>query len=442
MSAAESVAPPSVSLSELVRVFARIGCLSFGGPAGQIALMHRELVDERGWVDEGSYLRALNLCHLLPGPEAQQLATWIGWRMHGALGGLIGGLLFVLPGAFVMLALSILYALAAQVSLIAAIFLGVKAAVLAIVVQAVLRVAGRALKGPFQRVLALLSFIALFLLDAPFPLVIGVAALLGIVVTRTRPDWLKLHAPPKATGRAAREPSIRGTIATILGWLAIWWAPMLAIFLLLGPHHVLWDIGVFFSKLAVVTFGGAYAVLAYMGQKAVDSMGWVSAKEMADGLGLAETTPGPLIMVTQFIGFLAGWRAPAPFSPMTMGILGAALTTWVTFVPCFLWIFAFAPWMAKLERMPWLQGALAAITAGVVGVIANLSVWFGLHVLFRKLDPIALGPAHLLWPDVTSLDWRAALIAIVAALLVFRFKRGMITTLGVAAGLGVGLSLI
>jgi len=439
---ASASAAPSISFSELIRVFARIGCLSFGGPAGQIALMHRELVDERQWIDEGSFLRALNLCHLLPGPEAQQLATWIGWRMHGIAGGLIGGLLFVVPGALVMLALSVLYALAAHVSLIAAIFLGVKAAVLAIVVQAVLRVAGRALKGPFQRVLALLSFIALFLFDAPFPLVVGVAALLGIIVTWTRPDWLKLHAVPEASGISAREPSIAGTIGTILGWGAVWWAPMMAILLLLGPHHVLWDVGLFFSKLAVVTFGGAYAVLAYMAQQAVDSMGWVSAKEMADGLGLAETTPGPLIMVTQFVGFLAGWRAPAPFSPMTMGILGATLTTWVTFVPCFLWVFTFAPWMTKLERMPWLQGALAAITAGVVGVIANLSVWFALHVLFHRLDPVEIGPAKLLWPDVTSFDWRAALIALVAALLVFWFKRGMIVTLGIAAGLGVGLSLI
>jgi chromate transporter len=433
---------PSVSFSELVRVFARIGCLSFGGPAGQIALMHRELVDERQWVDEGSFLRALNLCHLLPGPEAQQLATWIGWRLHGTLGGLIGGLLFVLPGAFVMLALSLLYALAAHVNVIAAIFLGVKAAVLAIVVQAVLRVAGRALKGPFQRWLAVLSFIALFMFDAPFPLVVGAAALLGIIVTRTRPDWLKLHAAPKTSSSLAREPSLVGTVGTILGWGVVWWAPMLVILLTLGQHHVLWDVGVFFSKLAVVTFGGAYAVLTYMGQQAVDTMGWVSAKEMADGLGLAETTPGPLIMVTQFIGFLAGWRAPAPFSPMVAGLLAAGLTTWVTFVPCFLWIFAFAPWMAKLERTVWLQGALAAITAAVVGVIANLSVWFALHVLFHRLDPMVVGPVKLLWPDVTSFDWRAATIAVVAALLVFRFRRGMLTVLGACAMLGLGLSLV
>jgi chromate transporter len=421
----------TVSFGELVRVSARIGFLSFGGPAGQIALLHRELVDERQWVDEGSFLRALNLCHLLPGPEAQQLATWIGWRLHGTVGGLVAGMLFVIPGALVMLGLSILYAVAAKMSLVAAIFLGVKAAVLAIVVQAVLRVAGRALKGPFQRVLAVLSFFALALFDAPFPLVILTAGVAGAAAVRWRPGWFKLHAVPD--GSAPSSASATGTIRTVLIWLAIWWAPMLLVFLTLGPDHVLWDIGLFFSKLAVVTFGGAYAVLGYMAQQAVDTMGWLTP---------AETTPGPLIMVTQFVGFLGAWRAPAPFSPLVAGLLGAGLTTWVTFAPCFLWIFAFGPWMARLERMAGLQGALAAITAAVVGVIANLSVWFALHVLFHRLTPTALGPARLLVPDVTSLDWRAALIAIVAALLVFPLKQGLVRVLGICALLGLGLSLV
>jgi len=427
-----------VSFSELVRVFTRIGFLSFGGPAGQIALMHRELVDERRWVDEGSFLRALNLCHLLPGPEAQQLATWIGWRLHGTLGGLVGGMLFVLPGAAVILALSILYALAAQVGFVAAIFLGIKAAVLAIVVQAVLRVAGRALRGAFQRGLAVASFIALAFLDAPFPLVILIAGFLGALVVRLRPDWLKLHALP--ANSVATPASVTRTMVTIIGWLAIWAAPMLLVLLTLGPDHVLWDIGVFFSKLAVVTFGGAYAVLAYMAQQAVDTMGWVSAKEMADGLGLAETTPGPLIMVTQFVGFLGAYRMPEPFSPIVAGLLGAALTTWVTFAPCFLWIFAFAPWMARLERATWLQGALAAITAAVVGVIANLSLWFALHVLFWTLIKRSFGPFQALVPDLATLDWRAALIAVVAALLVFRFKQGMVRVLAICAALGFALT--
>jgi len=429
-----------VSFGELVRVSARIGFLSFGGPAGQIALMHRELVDERQWVDEGSFLRALNLCHLLPGPEAQQLATWIGWRLHGTLGGLVAGMLFVIPGALVMLGLSILYAMAAQISLIAAIFLGVKAAVLAIVVQAVLRVAARALKGRFQRVLAVLSFIALALFDAPFPLVILMAGLAGALVTRWRPDWLKLHAAPGGTG--ADKASLARTAGTVLGWLAVWWAPMLLVLLTLGQHHVLWHIGLFFSKLAVVTFGGAYAVLAYMAQQAVETMGWLRPAEMADGLGLAETTPGPLIMVTQFVGFLGAWRAPEPFSPLVAGLLGAMLTTWVTFAPCFLWIFAFAPWMARLERMTALQGALAAITAAVVGVIANLSLWFALHVLFRRLTAASWGPAGFLVPDPASLDWRAAVIALVAAVLVFRLKQGLLRVLGLCALLGLVLGHI
>lgn len=427
----------SVSIPELVRVFARIGILSFGGPAAQIALMHRELVDERGWVDEGSFLRALNLCHLLPGPEAQQLATWIGWRMHGVVGGLIAGLLFVLPGAVIMLALSVLYALAAKLSLVAALFVGVKAAVLAIVAQALLRVAGRALRGPFQRILAVLSFLALAALAAPFPLVILLAGLAGAAAARLRPDWLKLHPVP-AEGPAPSASAFR-TVGTVLGWLAIWWAPMLLVLLTLGRDHVLWDIGLFFSKLAVVTFGGAYAVLAYMAQQAVETMGWLRPQEMVDGLGLAETTPGPLIMVTQFVGFLGAWRAPDPFSPFVAGLLGAALTTWVTFAPCFLWIFAFAPWMARLERMAGLQGALAAITAAVVGVIANLSLWFALHVLFQRLRPVTLGPANLLVPDLASLDWRAGAIAIVAALMIFRFRQGLVRVLGLCALLGLAL---
>lgn len=427
--------PADVPLAELVRAFIRIGLLSFGGPAGQIALMHRELVDERRWVDEGSFLRALNLCTLLPGPEAQQLAVWIGWRLHGTAGGLIGGLLFVLPGAAVMLALSVLYALAANIGMVAMIFLGIKAAVLAIVVQAVLRMAGRALIGPFQRGLAVASFIALAFLAAPFPLVVLLAGGAGALAMRLWPGWLRLH--PSAAPAASAPISPVRTIGTICGWLAVWAAPMLLVLIALGPGHVLWQVGLFFSKLAIVSFGGAYAVLAYMAQQAVEAMGWVSAKEMADGLGLAETTPGPLIMVTQFVGFLGAYRMPAPFTPMVAGVLGAALTTWVTFAPCFLWIFAFAPWMARLERSAWLQGALAAITAAVVGVIANLSLWFALHVLFARLVAVRAGPLRALVPALETLDWRAALIAAVAALLLFRFRLGMLPVLGISALLGV-----
>ncbi|MET0362163.1 MAG: chromate efflux transporter [Sphingobium sp.] len=429
------------TFSELVRVFGRIGLISFGGPAGQIALMHRELVEERGWVEEGPYLRALNVCHLLPGPEAQQLATWIGWRLHGTKGGLAAGLLFVLPGAAVMLGLSILYALAANLTIVAALFLGIKAAVLAIVAQALIRIGRRALDSGFKRALAALAFAALFFLALPFPLVVIGAGAVGFLIARIRPDWLKAHAAPADAAPAGPMP-IGATLRSILLWLVIWAGPMLAVLLTLGSDHVLWKIGAFFSQLAVVTFGGAYAVLAYMAQEAVQQMHWLSAKEMTDGLGLAETTPGPLIMVTQFVGFLGAFRAPAPFTPLMAGTLGALLTTWVTFAPCFLWIFSVAPWMERLERAPRLQGALSALTAAIVGVIANLTLWFAIHVLFARVAEPRYGPVRLTVPDLGSIDWRIAVITALAAVLIFGAKRGVMTVLAVSAAAGLALSRI
>ena len=335
--------PSTPSFSELVRVSARIGWLSFGGPAGQIALMHRELVDERKWIGEAQFLNALNFCHLLPGPEAQQLATYIGWKLHGVRGGLAAGMLFVIPGALVMLGLSLLYISAANLSWFAALFLGIKAAVIAIVAQALIRVGGRALTTPFRRWIAVAAFVALFAFSLPFPLVVLGAGLAGGVVAGVKPEWLKLHGGE--LGESAARPRIWKTVATVAAWLGVWALPMALVFVLLGPEHVLWEIGVFFSKLAVVTFGGAYAVLAYMAQQAVETHGWLSAGEMADGLGLAETTPGPLILVTQHVGFMAGWREGG----MMGGVAAALLTTWVTFAPCFLWIFAFAPWIDRLH---------------------------------------------------------------------------------------------
>lgn len=421
----------SPTYSELVRVFARIGCLSFGGPAGQIALMHRELVDERAWVSEDQYLHALNFCHLLPGPEAQQLATWIGWKLHGWRGGLAAGLLFVIPGAVVILALSIFYALAASLDWFVAVFLGIKAAVLAIVVQALLRIAGRALNTGFKKLLAALAFVALFFFDLPFPLVVLGAGAAGMAIAQARPGWLAIKAngaPPVPSARPWRE-----SIVAVLIWGLIWAAPMALVLLTLGQDHVLWEIGAFFSQLAVVTFGGAYAVLAYMAQEAVQGHGWLSAGEMADGLGLAETTPGPLIMVTQFVGYLAAFRAPEPFTPLTAGLLGAALTTWVTFAPCFLWIFTFAPWIERMEHARRLKGGLAALTAAVVGVIANLTLWFLLHVLFGRVAENHLGPLRLYSPDWSSLDWRAAILAGLSALLIFRCNWNVIKVLGVSA---------
>ncbi len=399
-------------------------------PAGQIALMHREVVEERGWVSEDQYLHALNFCHFLPGPEAQQLATWIGWKLHGWRGGLAAGLLFVIPGALVILALSMLYAVAANLGWFSALFLGIKAAVLALVVQALLRIAGRALDTTLKRGLALLAFLSLALFALPFPVVVLGSGLIGFAIAALRPDLLALKPVPES---AALPPRPWGsTVRTILLWGAIWALPMVLVLALLGRDHVLWQIGSFFSQLAVVTFGGAYAVLAYMAQEAVNGFGWLSAGEMADGLGLAESTPGPLIMVTQFVGYLAAFRAPEPFTPLVAGVLGAALTTWVTFAPCFLWIFAFAPWIERMERAVRLKGALAAVTAAIVGVIASLALWFGGHVLFRSYDGGL--------PVWSSLDWRAALLSLVCAALLFRLKWGVLPVLGAAALGGLALS--
>jgi chromate transporter len=430
------MADASPSFSELVRVFGRIGLLSFGGPAGQIALMHKELVDDRNWIAEGEYLHALNFCHLLPGPEAQQLATYIGWKLHGVRGGLAAGLLFVLPGALVMLGLSIFYAFAAKLGWFAALFLGVKAAVLAIVLQALIRIGGRALDTRFKQGLAVAAFIGLFVFNLPFPLVVLGSGALGIAVAALRPEWLALKPGPP-TDVKTPVPSLLRLVRTVAAWLAIWAAPMILVLLTLGRDSELWRIGVFFSQLAVVTFGGAYAVLSYMAQEAVQSFGWLQPGEMADGLGLAETTPGPLIMVTQFVGFLAAFRAPGVLSPLMAGLAGAALTTWVTFAPCFLWIFAFAPWIERLQSATRLKGGLAAVTASVVGVIANLTVWFALHVLFTKVSVVEAGPVRLSFPAWQSFDIAAALIAALSIWLLFARKWSVIRLLGVAAAAGL-----
>ncbi|MFO6429888.1 chromate efflux transporter [Erythrobacter sp. W302b] len=436
---ASLTASPSVTFTDLLRVFTRVGLLSFGGPAGQIALMHRELVEDRAWIGEDDFLHALNFCHLLPGPEAQQLATWIGWRLHGWRGGLAAGLLFVIPGALIILALSVLYGVAANLNWVEALFLGVKAAVLAIVVQALLRIAGRALDTQLKRVLAMAAFVGLFLFDLPFPLIVLGSGLIGMAVAAKRPDLLALK-----TGKAGAVPPERpwrSTVLSVAVWGTVWAAPMVLIAVTLGRDHVLWEIGAFFSQLAIVTFGGAYAVLAYMAQEAVQGFGWLQPGEMADGLGLAETTPGPLILVTQFVGYLAAFRAPEPFSPLLAGLLGAGLTTWVTFAPCFMWIFAFAPWIDRLGNAVRLKGGLAAVTAAVVGVIANLTAWFALHVLFAEVGQRQFGPLRLYWPDPASLDWRAALLAALACGLAFGLKWSVLRILVVCAAGGLALSL-
>jgi chromate transporter len=422
-----------VTFAELVGVFGRIGILSFGGPAAQIALMHRVLVDERKWLDEDTYLHALNFCMLLPGPEAMQLATYAGWRLHGVRGGLAAGLLFVLPGAAVVLGLSMLYAAVGDLPLVEALFLGIKAAVLVIVVEALIRVARRALKRPEHWLIAAASFAALFLFATPFPLVIIAAAVVGALLLRQG------AAIPSAAAAPARV-RLADTVATIAGWLVVWWLPVAAVAVVFGRNHVLVDIGLFFSKLAVVTFGGAYAVLTYMAQQAVETKGWLTAGEMLDGLGLAETTPGPLILVTQFVAFLSAARDGGGFS-WGLGIAGAAMTLWVTFAPCFLWIFAGAPYIERIRGIAWLSAALSAITAAVVGVILNLSLWFALHALFARVDVIAAGPLRLILPEPATLSATMAILTAISALALFRLHLGVPVTLAIAAVLGLAAHL-
>lgn len=388
------------SLADLTRTFARIGALSFGGPAAQIALMHRIILDEKRWVDEDDYLRALSFCMLLPGPEAMQLATWIGWRLHGVRGGLIAGGLFVLPGALVVLALSLVYAAVGDVPVVAALFTGVQAAVIAIVIEALIRVSRRALKSREAYLIAIAAFIALFFLKLPFPAIILAAGFWGFLRTRPGPRDATAPPPPAALARS---------LGALVTWLAVWLLPLAAL-VALAPGRLA-EIGIFFSKLAVLTFGGAYAVLAWMAQEVVEVKGWLTLPQMIDGLGLAETTPGPLILVNQFVGHMAAHQAGG----WTLGLAGAAIAVWMTFVPSFLFIFTGAPFIQRLTHMPRLSGALAAITAAVVGVIANLSLWFALHVLFSSVPETTLGPLHLTWPDPATLRPLPAAIAVLAA---------------------------
>ena len=427
---------PRPSFGEALKVWFKIGCLSFGGPAGQIALMHRIVVDEKKWLPEPQFLHALNFCMLLPGPEATELATYAGWLLHGVRGGLVAGLFFVVPGALVMLGLSLLYVYGRGLGPIDGALFGIKAAVLVIVVEALIRIGRRALKSHLLVAMAGLGFIGIYFFALPFPLIVVVAALIGFLVAQRAPEQLALSESASAVAPARPGRWRQFFVATAIG-VVLWWAPVLLAFLLLGGGHVLVAIGLFFSKLAVVTFGGAYAVLTYMAQQAVEQHGWLSAREMVDGLGLAETTPGPLILVTQFVGFIAAFRDPAPFTPLVAGLLGAAMTAWVTFVPPILWIFAGAPFIEELRGNKRLAGALAAITAAVVGVVLNLSVWFALHVLFGKVVPVHWGPMRWFAFDPNALDTHAAVLAVTAAVITFRFRRGLIEVVVVMALLGM-----
>ena len=422
---------PQVSFREAFLVWLKIGCLSFGGPAGQIAMMHRVLVDEKKWIEEQRYLHALNFCMLLPGPEATKLATYAGWLLHGVRGGLVAGILFVLPGALVMLAFSLLYVLGKDVPVVDGLLFGIKAAVLVIVVEALIRIGRRALKTRLLLGLAAAAFIGIHFLDLPFPLIVAIAGAVGFFTTPK--SAVDSKAVPGGWQHAAKALAIG---------LALWWAPVAAAVLVLGPAHVFADIGMFFSKLAVVSFGGAYALLAYMAQEAVETYRWMTAPEMVDGLGLAETLPGPLIKVTQFVAFLGAWRDPGGLSPMVAGVLGSALATWVTFTPPILLIFAFAPFVEQLRSNQRLSGALSAITAAVVGVILNLTVWFALHVLFAKVVETRAGPLRWYAFDPLAVDLKVLALAAVAFVLAFVLHRGLVQLILIMAALGVAVRLL
>jgi chromate transporter len=429
------------TFSEFFKVWLKIGCINFGGPAGQIAMMHRIVVDEKKWIDEPRFLHALNFSMLTPGPEAQKLATYIGWLLHGVRGGLTAGILFVLPGALVMLGLSLLYALGRGYSVIDGALFGIKAAVLVIVVEALIRIGKRALKTSLLLGIAGAAFVGIFFLALPFPIIIIAAALIGFLAAQSSPGLLGLKDDVGALVPPAPDRWRQAAIAAVVG-LVVWWAPVALAVAVFGLNHVLVSVGMFFSKLAVVSFGGAYALLAYMAQQAVETHHWMTAPEMVDGLGLAETTPGPLILVTQFVGFLAGFRDAAPFSPVVAGILAAAMTTWVTFTPSMLWVFVGAPFVEQLRANKRLSGALAAITAAVVGVILNLTVWFALHVLFGKVTEQHFGWLRWYAFDPLALDLKATALAVIAGVLALVLHRGLIEVVLVMAALGIATRLV
>jgi chromate transporter len=446
-----------VTLAQALRVWLRIGLLSFGGPAGQIAMMHRVLVEELRWIGETRFLHALNYCMLLPGPEAQQLTVYIGWLMHRTLGGLIAGILFVLPGVVSIMVLSWIYAGFGNVPLVAALFFGLKAAVLAIVLQAVVRLGKKALKNGVMVGIAAAAFTAIFLFDVPFPLIVLGAGLIGFIGGRSG-----LRAFQGAGGHASAGGKPVADAETLLGedtpdharptlaWslkisavcLALWFGPILVLGLSLGWDSVYAQIALFFSKMAVVTFGGAYAVLAYVAQQAVETYGWLQPGEMLDGLGMAETTPGPLIMVLQFVGFMGAFRDPGGLPPMLAGTLAGLLATWVTFVPCFLWIFLGAPFVEALRGNRALTSALSAITAAVVGVILNLAIWFALHTLFREVREVQIAGMSADWPLPASIDIPALLLTVAAVVAVFRFRVGVLPVIGGCAAAGMLLHVI
>ncbi|AWB34745.1 chromate efflux transporter [Orrella marina] len=439
-----------ISFQQAFYVWLRVAMLSFGGPAGQIAVMHRILVEEKRWVSENRFLHALNYCMVLPGPEAQQLATYIGWLLHGTRGGLVAGGLFILPGFISILILSLLYAGFQDATLVQAIFFGIKAAVLAVVIQAVIRIGSRALKNAYMYMLATAAFVALFFFAVPFPLVIVTAALIGLIGRYFDPQRfviIKGHSASQDNDQAIdkmidagdahhTKATFKRAIKVLSVWGTLWFTPLVALLLFLGPDDVFTQIGLFFSKLAVVTFGGAYSVLAYMAQEAVEHYGWLAPGEMLSGLAMAETTPGPLIQVVQFVGFMGAFRAPGSLDPFTAGLLASVLATWVTFVPCFLWIFLGAPYVEKLRENRSVSAALSAVTAAVVGVMLSLAIWFAVHVAFTEVTTEQFYGVQLMSPAWNTIQGASVMLAIGAFVAMLRFKVGMLPVICVSALLG------
>jgi chromate transporter len=458
VAAPQGGAPAGVAFRDALKIWMKIGLISFGGPAGQIATMHRILVDEKRWIGERRFLHALNYCMLLPGPEAQQLAIYVGWLLHRTWGGIVAGTLFVLPGAVVMLGLSLLYAGYHDIGFVAGIFFGIKPAVLAIVLHALVRIGKRALTNRFALAMAAAAFIAIFFLDLPFPAIVLGAGVIGYFVNRVgglSPGTARANATDDAEpanavidqmfaagGADHVQPSAARALRVLVIWLPLWLGPVVVLLLWRGGGDVFSAIAVFFSKMAVVTFGGAYAVLAYVAQAAVSSFGWLRPGEMLDGLGMAETTPGPLILVLQYVGFMAAYRDPGILPPWLAGTLAAVLTLWVTFSPCFLWIFLGAPYVEQLRANRGLNAALSAITAAVVGVILNLAVWFALHTLFGEVNATTVAGLRLWLPVLHTVQLPSLALAAGAAIAMFRFKVGMLPTLAASALLGCGYFLL
>ena len=448
----------SVTFMEAFRVWVKVALNSFGGPAGQIAVMHRYLVEEKRWISESRFLHALNYCMILPGPEAQQLAIYIGWLLHKIPGGVVAGTLFVIPGFISMLILSILYAGHQDLSVVQWLFFGLKPAVLAVVAEAVLRIGKRVLKNRLMLVLAGLGFIAIFFFEVPFPFIVISAAIIGYVGGRIRPERFEINRGHSVTSNPGgsplidamlenqapehTKPSASRAFAVAVTWSILWFAPLALILIFLGSENVYFQEATFFSKSAVVTFGGAYAVLAYVAQQAVEEYSWLTPGEMLDGLGLAETTPGPLILVLPFVGFLAAFRNPGDLNPVVAGTLGAMLTTWATFVPCYLWVLVGGPYVESLRGNKSLHSAMSGITAAIVGVVLNLAVWFAMHTVFGSVRDFREFGMHLQIPVWQTLNIPSLFIAAFAILAIFRFKMGVIKTIGCSVGLGVIYNLI